>query len=216
MKYFFVFILFIIPILIKGQDNSNNKTELYFKYSPLSLLGDGVTNSIGIQLGLEYKLKNQIGIQQDIMYIFLFSHKNQNFFTINVNNINGIRSITELRFYLNKENQHLEGIYIAPQLIYQYTKAIRTQSLVNQDVNEYCIKRNVIAFHGKLGWQLVNKCRFILDVSCGVGLRYIASFNSGKIPDHSIDYEFPYSKDYDSGSKIFPSFIMALNIGWMF
>ena len=65
-------------------------------------------------------------------------------------------------------------------------------------------------------WPAINcvlQDPFFFDPSLGLGLRYISSRNENKKGNDSGQYEYPYNKDYESGAKWFPSFIMNLKIG---
>jgi hypothetical protein len=72
------------------SDNSNNN-GFVIKYDLISLLGDQVSNSMGIQLGIEFPAKANRSMEVDLMYIFSCASCSQPYTTIHTENVNGIQ-----------------------------------------------------------------------------------------------------------------------------
>ena len=79
-----------------------------------------------MQLGTEVNLSKRVSLQQDIGYIFNLNQENCNYFTdICIKKMNGIRTDTEIKFYHKKQKKSLNGFYLAPHFLYQFTRAIK-------------------------------------------------------------------------------------------
>jgi hypothetical protein len=212
-------LLLCIPIFTYGQTSTDliENKAIYLKYDFASIVGDGVTNSCGVQLGLEFEMNDNIGFEQDLMYIFTADWQNNGYYEIEVEKVNGLKSITELRFYrYSKDNRKLKGPYVAPNLIFQYTEATREAKDENHAVYSYNVGRFVFALHGKFGYQSKLYRKIYFDLACGPGIRYISSKSQNKKISYSTTYEFPYSKDYDTGSEWFLSINFSFKIAYKF
>ncbi len=223
MRYL-ILILFIniVNINLFAQDSlkSIKETKLLLKYSPFSLFGDYVTRSCGVQLGAEVNLSKRVSLQQDIGYIFNLSKKKNcftgyNFTNICLKKINGIRTDTEIKYYLQKQNKSLNGFYLAPHLLYQFTRAIKIYE------DNYYIDRNMIGLHLKFGWQFVSKKGLVIDLALGPGKRYILSTpskDSRKIAIHENEWAdfFRYYKYYESKYIYSFSISGSFKLGWAF
>ena len=96
-------IFFIIALLnimfisfLYGQDTLiKQKKSIIIKFSPFLLLGDYITSSMGIPLGIEFRINKKLCFDQNFSYI-LPVHNG----FINVDKIKGIRLDSELKRYL--------------------------------------------------------------------------------------------------------------------
>jgi len=219
VKKVIVLILIIFPfyVLCQNEPDKESKSVKIIKFDISSLMGDGVTNSSGIQLGIESELKDNLSFEQDLMYIFKFDRNYSGFFDIDVENIYGLKSVSELRYYLKKYIEpKLTDVYLAPNLIFQYTNALRKQYDENHIPNSYHVNRFVFALHGKIGLQFILYKNLILDIAAGFGTRYISSNSIGEKYDYIDESEYPYGKLYNTGSKWFPSMTGSFRIGYKF
>ncbi|MBI9039439.1 MAG: hypothetical protein JEY97_15000 [Bacteroidales bacterium] len=210
-----VFVIFPCFISCQNQSDKEHKSIKIIKYDITSLMGDGVTNSSGIQVGIELELKDNFSFEQDLMYIFGLDKNDIGYFEIDVENVYGLKSVSELRYYLKHGIEpKLTGVYLAPNLILQYTNALRKQLDENHISNSYHVNRFVFALHGKLGIQFVLYKNLFLDISAGFGIRYISSNSFGEKNDYISEYEYPYNKTYNTGSNWFPSITGGFRLGY--
>jgi len=210
-------LLTFFPLFVFCQNSVEQKTkaEKIIKFDIGSLLGDMATNSTGIQLGIESELKDSYSFEQDLMYIFKFDRNNYQFPKIDIENIYGLKSSSELRYYLRKGIKPiLTDVYWGHNLILQYTYAKRKQ-FDNQDKDYYFVNRFVFAFHEKIGLQFSLYKNIYFDISFGIGIRYISSNTvNDEFNNNNNESEYPYVKPYNSGSKWFPSITGGYKIGF--
>jgi hypothetical protein len=62
--------IFMITGNMYSQENKNDQEGCIIKYDVISLLGDQVSNSMGVRLGLEWMNAERQSLAADIMYIF--------------------------------------------------------------------------------------------------------------------------------------------------
>jgi len=210
-------IIFLIAIFISVnsysfcQDTINNKKNFIIKFSPFLLLGDYITASIGIPIGIEFKINKKLSFDQNFSYIF--GSKDHNTVFIPIENMKGIRSDSEFKRYLNNRN-NFTGFYLASHILYQYTNVTTADW-----VGHLKVYRNLFAIHEKVGWQYISKKGFVFDVAIGFGPRYITSKSSD---DASINFlesgPFPWSwhekKPYEYGSKWYFGINGSFKLGW--
>jgi uncharacterized protein YxeA len=219
MKNILVLLFVICSFFVFGQNQSDieNKPVKIIKFDISSLMGDQVTNSSGIQLGLEIELKDNLSFEQDLMYIFKYDRSYKRYFEITCENINGIKSVSELRYYFKKDiDPKFTDIYMAPNLILQYTNAIREENDEYGTPNNYQVNRFVFALHGKIGLQFALYKNLYLDISTGLGVRNISSNAIGKKSNNNNEHEFLYGKLYDNGSEWFISLTGSFRLGFKF
>ncbi len=223
-SFFIIIIFFVFNYFSYAQSDSLKVIKNYnflLKLEPYrTIVGDGTTNSHCLQICLETIIKKKISFNQDIGYIFYQSAQNYGSeisrpFIVAVKDITGIRTESEIRYYISRQKKKLCGYYIAANLIYQFTKAKRGYTIF------YKVNRNMYGLHGKIGWQNIAKkgkgfIFNVFDFSCGIGLRYISSYIITSNFENSESYEFIYKKHYDYGSKLFPSFTFSIKLGWAF
>lgn len=198
-----------------AQTSETEKSPWMLKYDFMSLMGDGVTNSMGVKLGVEIPLKNNQSFEFDAMYIFPCAICNSDYFRIKTEKTNGFTLTAEYRFYLLHRPAPMGGFHLGPQIFYTYTKADMLETTKGQP-NTYHVYRNLVSAHAMVGYQAKMARRLYFDPSIGIGLRYISSWNDNKIEAGSDQYEIPYNKPYESGSKWFPSFTINIKIAFKF
>lgn len=183
------------------------------KYDIVSLLGDQVTNSMGIMLGIEHFLNEKRSVAIDAMYIFPCSGCGKTYSSIPTDKTNGFSVSGEYRFYIIPGRQPATGFHLGPQVYYQYTVADLPETYDGGKENIYQVYRSLLATHVMAGYQLPIAGPFVFNPSFGLGFRYISSRNENKQGNDSGQHEFLYNKDYESGSQWFPSFKLNIKIG---
>jgi hypothetical protein len=209
--------LIISCISVFGQeksDISDYQTKV-IKYGLAGLAGDWITNSMGIQFGFEMELDKNKSFEQDLMYIFGVDDNGSNMY-IYVDNIYGFKTNSELRFYLDKEPAFpLNGFYLAPAFVFQYTRAKRSQTLDSYQKNNYDVIRYFTALNMKFGFQTPIWKNFLFDLSVGGGIQYIHSRTINKEPD-SVSEKFYFNTEYDSGNGWIIGPALSINLGYRF
>ena len=192
-------------------------------------------NSGNFNIGAEINLKGRKSLAVNLGYIESYGPQS-GWFIISTKSNKGIKIQIEGRHYLNKhelieplillfwpmifqynsrESSHT-GYYIAVSTLYQLTLTER-----EKNVNNYTVVRNIIGIYPKFGYKAIKKFGFVIDISFGLGIRYIESHSHGKTGKNS-DQELPFifvflpNKLFDSGSGLFPGFLYTLKIGWSF
>lgn len=213
-----IILIVVLAFLISNnnsfcQDSLKIKQRNFLiKIPPFLLIGDFITNSMGIPINIEIKLKRNLSFSQTFSYI-IPNRYNGDFLTVDVDNIRGIRTDSEIKRFLNNRN-NLTGFYLGTHILYQYTDAFTT-------LNNIRVFRNLFALHEKIGWQYIGKKGFIFDSAIGIGARYISSHTNCNCNIYGIEYESglifsPYNKPYAYGSKWFFSLNTTLAIGYGF
>jgi hypothetical protein len=210
--------MFVLPGLFSfGQLNDSvSLKKKVVKYDFVSIAGDWVTNSSGIGLGFEFGISNGLSLEQDLTYLFEAEQGASNS-SVNVEDLNGIKSNSELHFYFNKSTStNLIGLYWGPNLVFQYTNAKHEEWLESNTIHYYTVHRYFTALNLKLGYQGEIYRNLLIDVAVGAGIQNISSNSNDKISEGKGLSEFPFGKYYDSGSDwiIGPSF--NLRIGFRF
>jgi hypothetical protein len=215
MKHLAPFILWAICIFLTTLSPAQTTTEQgrspLLKYDFVSLLGDGVTTSMGIKLGIELPVKDKQSIEFDVMYIFPCASCDH-YLTINTEKTNGFMLTAEYRFYLYPGKPPSTGFHLGPQMMYQYTIATLAETYDNGIPNDYQVFRNLWAIHAMVGYQLKVAGPLYFDPAIGLGTRFISSRNENKKGTEPGQYEFPYEKLYDTGAKWFPSYTFNIKI----
>ncbi len=205
-KQFAIFTLLLLFMSTCAQNNTFQKKFVDVSLSMAGVEGDRVTNSMGIQAGIEFRLKNNVGMQCDLRYIFDVPRLRGNgYFIIHVDNLTGFAIHTDVKIYLRQSGDQLTGGYFGGQVLYQYT----ISSLQDNRVN-----RTKADLYGITGWKYLGNTGFLFEVSAGIGMQLISSYSSGK--NYSVSNEFPWSKPYGSGTNIYPDLTWNIRIGWRF
>lgn len=205
-------ILFSISGL--AQSEAQDKNPWMIKYDFMSLLGDGVTNSMGVKLGAEIPVSDRQSLEFDLMYIFPCPSCTDSYMTIITEKTNGLKLNAEYRFYLLHRPDQISGFHLGPQVFYQYTKADMSETYQNGTANTYHVYRNLVSAHAMVGYQIKIAGPLYFDPAIGFGVRYISSRNENKKGGGSGQHEFIYDKDYESGAQWFPSFTINIKIGF--
>ncbi|MEM1326453.1 MAG: hypothetical protein AAGI23_10890, partial [Bacteroidota bacterium] len=127
-------VILMLLLCAKGYGQENNRTTS-IKFSPLSIIaGDFVTESTGLGLAVEQRMKSANTIEQELLFL-KNGLKNQNLAFIPTSKVRGIKSATSFRYYFKKNENHLEGLYTTGTLQITYTKSIRDDILTVSRAN---------------------------------------------------------------------------------
>lgn len=204
-----IIIITFLLLIMHGfaQDTATQKKFVDVSISLAGLGGDYVTNSMGVQAGVEFRLKNNVSMQCDLRYIFDVDN-NKSFFTINVDDLVGFSVNAEVKKYLWQYSNELRGGYIGWKFSLMHTTA---------SIDEYQVKRIKAGLYSIIGWKYIDKSGFLFEATCGIGVQLISSYSTIHISDiYSHSYEFPWSKPYDSGTNLYPDLTLNAKIGWRF
>lgn len=204
-------ILLSLFIAVAGvtQDSIVTAKHLDISISAVGFGGDYVTNSSGIQAGVEFKLSNYLGLQCDMRYIFdVTMTTNYAQFHVNVDKLKGVALNTELKRYLGQFKDEYRGGYIAGQIIAMYTNSHQGDKEIN---------RIKIGLYSTVGYKYIAKSGFLFETSFGLGPQIIISNSTDIIPTgYYKEEEFPWSNSYDSGTSILPDLSWNIRFGWRF
>ncbi len=196
--------------LVSGQDIKN---PIILKYDVISLLGDQVTNSMGVKLGAEYFVTPRHAAGADLMYIFPCSNCSKPYTSIKTESTRGYSVSLFYRYYIHDGIERPEGFYLGPHASYQRTQSEMWEGSDEFGENLYQVYRDLLSFHLMAGYQLNIAGPVYFDPSLGLGVRYISSRSLNKLGTGGGVHEFPYDKDFESGSKWFPSLCFSIKIG---
>lgn len=171
--------------------------------------GDYVTNSSGIQAGIEFRLKNNLSMQCDVRYIFGVSKINgYGQIIVNTDKLKGFAVNTEVKKYIGQKRNELIGGYIGGQAILLYTNAYQ---------ENHQIQKTKIGLYAVVGWKYIAQSGFLFETSTGLGVQLITSISDDNIPvGYYESEEFPWNKQYDAGTSVFPDLSWNVRIGWRF
>lgn len=171
--------------------------------------GDYVTNSMGIQAGAEFRLKNDLGLQCDLRYIFdMDRQKEYGQLYVDVDDVVGFAISTEVKKYVRQYKNELKEGYFGGQALLLHTVAYQ---------DDHQIKRTKIGLYAIIGWKYIAKSGFLFETMAGFGPQLIISNSDDNVPDgYYQSTEFPWPKQYDSGTSLFPDFTWNVRIGWRF
>jgi len=212
----FFTIAMIIGMLVftaNAQEEYNPKKGFIIKYDLISLLGDQVSNSMGVRLGFEGMTVKDQSIGADIMYIFPCKNCGKAYTKIETEKTVGFLVSANYSFYFFNREDPFRGFHIGPQLAYQYTRSEMPETYDQGVPNTYEVYRNMFTAHAMAGYQINILGRLYFDPALGFGLRYISSRNENKKGSDPGQQEFPYDKDYESGAGWFPSIDISIKIG---
>ena len=204
-------IMFISFHPIWSQEGEKN--GLIIKYDVISLLGDQVSNSAGIRLGAEVRNGSNRSLVFDAMFIFPCQSCGGAYYTVETEKTVGFMVSADHRFWLYSGKKAFSGFHVGPRLAYQYTRAEMYETYDNGTPNNYFVYRNMGTIHVMAGYQLWIAGPLYFNPELGIGLRYISSWHKDKKGGEPGQHEFPYDKDYESGSKWFPSFDFNIKLG---
>jgi hypothetical protein len=204
--------LIMISNKMNAQESNKDQQGCIIKYDVISLLGDQVSNSMGVRMGLEWMTVEKQSVAADIMYIFPCKSCGGTYTRVETEKTVGFLLSAAYRFYLFEGSSYLSGFHLGPQLAYQYTKADMAETS-NGVPNTYQVYRNMFTLHAMTGYQLKIAGPLYFDPSLGIGLRYISSRNKNKVGTGAGQYEYIYNKDYESGASWFFSFDISIKLG---
>ncbi len=206
----------IISILVftaSAQEENNTRKGFMIKYDLISLLGDQVSNSMGVRLGFEGMTVKDQSMGADLMYIFPCKNCGEAYTKIETEKTVGFLISACYSFYLFNQEVPFRGFHIGPQLAYQYTRSEMFETYDQGVPNTYEVYRNMFTAHAMAGYQIRIVGSLYFDPALGLGLRYISSRNENKKGSDPGQHEFPYDKDYESGAGWFPSIDISIKIG---
>jgi len=210
MRKTIIIITFLLVTLYGwAQDTTNSKKFVDVSISLAGFGGDFVTNSTGIQLGAEFRLRNNVSMQCDLRYIFdVDSQKGWGQLIVDVDDLVGFAVNTEIKKYIRQNKNELKGGYYGGQALMMYTEAF-------QGANK--IKRTKVGLYATLGWKYIAKSGFLFESMLGLGAQLISSNSSINTTDiSSYSDEFPWSKPYESGTNLYPDLTWNVRLGWRF
>ena len=215
----FLLILFVFGNILYSQQGEISH-DYILKFSILDLLTGIRYESSTLQFGLEKGLAEDLSINSELGYS-LHINREPGIFSIDLDNSSGFAFETEIRKYMGREKTSYIGSYLSIDFLYRYLDAKNHHSgfLVTGEefysfIENYSIYRNECAIHLKYGYQNISTAGFVSDFSIGIGWRYITSRTISSYPVSFIQYEFPYNKPFNEGSRSFFSVTAAIRIGW--
>ena len=142
-------------------------SKICLKFSPLSFID--IYNGSTARIGVEYKLRNNYSLYNEIGTFIPTGNKNS-----------GILTRCEFKWYFNS-NDKINGQYVSLELFYKnqsYNTTDSIRSAINYSQN-YSVSKDVGCLTIKYGFMQVCKFRFVIDGYIGLGVR-------GKIVSSSL------------------------------
>lgn len=208
MKNLLILLLIIFTLHAFAQQDTLPQRKITFKFPLSHLNGDIFAESAGIGIGVEKMLKPRLSLSQEVGYIF---YVNRNSIIANgVNDLNGLKLVTELRKYLMKKEVPESGFFTSIELRNILTGSTQTESS-EAGAFENNIFRYRAGFTGNFGvlfyWDQHKRGRLTLELMGGAGLGYIYAV--------SEDKNAASKNDYSNDSRFFPWFNMDMKIGYI-
>ncbi len=201
-KYLFITLCLLFSVNSFTQESDNDdlsfnsivnniqRPKLIYKLSLLSQLD---FNSPSLQVGLEVRLSDLVGLHQELGYVnnwlnpvyALIDHE----FSKKEKIKNGFKYIFEPRFYFFSENKNetLNRMFFAPALDYRYVVIQRnewiTREMSYQQKILYNVSRMEYGLNLKFGFTTSVKSKMPVEMSFGLGARYITLTNT--LPPYS-------------------------------
>ncbi len=211
IKKILILLLFCTSLEYSQSDNFRN--DYILKFSMLDLFTGFQYQSSTIQFGVEKGISSDMSIYTEVGYLFHL-YKKPDLLIINFKNSSGFAIETEVRKYIGEEKSKFIGQYFSIDFLYRYVDGKDEQWVSDNRKEGYSIFRNEGAIHIKYGYQNISLAGFVSDFSIGLGLRNISSKTDSKYPLSMLEYEFPYNKPFETGSRTFISATAAIRIGW--
>lgn len=169
--------LAVVSPQIQAQESSFSP-KMVIKTNPLSALG-GPFWFIIVPLTGEYKVLLEAktlpkqSVTFGISYIGPSLLLNLDDITDNGVDISGVNTggykvQGMYKFYLNRDSDAIEGLYMAPHV------AFATASITSKDNPEDVLTGAKLNVHGLIGYQLISEGGFALDIYTGLGFRTLA------------------------------------------
>lgn len=206
--------LLLLPLIIFtintafAQQDTLPQRNITFKFPLSHLNGDIFAESAGFGIGVEKMLKPRLSLSQEVGYIFYI---NRNSIIANgVNDLNGLKLVTELRKYLMKKEVPESGFYTSIEL-----RNILTGSTQTESSKDGAFENNIFRYRagltGNFGvlfyWDQHKRGRLTLELMGGAGLGYIYATSEDKNALHK--------NEYSNDSRFFPWFNMDMKIGYI-
>jgi hypothetical protein len=122
-------------------------------------------------------------------------------------------------FQYKSQSLKNSGYYFALHWAFQHTNTKRVETIPGLSTgypfpdydshsiqNGYTVKRSATRMHVKFGYQSIKSYGLVIDYSVGLGGQYISSSSKDKLGSNN-DKDWPWNKNYDEGSGIYPSFV---------
>lgn len=208
MRHLLFFLL--LSSVAAAQQHDSIDSRLSVKLSPLSL--PGVYVGPCARISLEHKLRSSWAAQYDAG-VFFYSTK-------------GMTFRAELKRYLNNAGR-TSGKYLSAELQYKYqrytTPAVSEHDTIDGDVfdlDPFDVSKNVECLTFKFGNIKVWRSGFILEVFCGLGIRFQQVQNSLSAYDNE---HMPSTSDYgpniildQAGNHVYPNLVAGVKVGYSF
>lgn len=228
MKNIITISLLFALVLILGnqaiaQESENKKANARWavKVDPMHLIPYTYPT---IKLGAEYRFLSNFSVEQSFGIYPKIGH------IFNDRTYNTFASHTELRFYLRRyPPRKMNGLYLALEGIYaQSTYDFEAWYAIEEDGQEQfvCaetieINRSTYRGNGKLGWQLITKSGFLIDVYAGFGIRRerVAHDERACRPDaylYSNENKIIDVDAHEIQDRLKESRVLAIKLGWAF
>ena len=210
-KLFLALSLLILFATAHAQEKMAGKRDYTIKLPLSCVVGDISGESMGIGIGIEKMLKSSISISQEIGYIF---HVDQvSMLSEDLESINGFKSTTEIRKYLNKREIPESGFFATIELKNIFTKSKQESRTTEGIMVENEISRYRSLLTTNLGvlfyWDKYKKSKITVELLGGGGLGYVHAGSSLNTDNLGI------KSSYNSANDFYPMFNLDLKIGYI-
>jgi len=209
MKRFIILsVLFLYTQLNFAQEATPKSRDLTIKLPVSSFFGDIFAESSGFGIGIEKRLKPSLSISQEVSYIFHV--KNNSILSEDLDNINGLKLTTEVRKYLNKNEQPESGWFINTEMKNIFTKSHK-QAWTTDNIS---VENEITRYRGLLlanfgflvYWDKNKKGNVTLELMGGGGLAYVNTSSSNDLRSKT---------SYSSEKGFYPWFNFDFKIGYI-
>ena len=198
----------LYSLLFFGQQTTSKSRDLTLKLPVSSFFGDFFAESAGFGLGVEKMLKNKWSVFQEASYIFHV--KRNSILSEDLDNINGLKLTTELRKYLNKNEQPESGWFINTEMKNIFTKSHK-QAWTTDNIS---VENEITRYRGLLlanfgflvYWDKNKKGNVTLELMGGGGLAYVNTSSSNDLRSKT---------SYSSEKGFYPWFNFDFKIGYI-
>jgi hypothetical protein len=221
--------IIFLTVLLSFFINNINAQEDYIEFDSiksefqrkkiiikLALLSQLDVNSPSLQIGLEIKLSEFVGIHQEFGYVNNWLNP---LYTLTDHNYsqkhkikNGFKYILEPRFYLfNKDKIFSSRLFFAPALDLRYVVIQRKEWVtVNNSFQQnmrYNVRKLAYGFNLKFGFTTSIRKKIPIEIAVGLGARYVTLKNT--LPANAIIgsgvNNFIFGRPKIEGNYWFPS-----------
>jgi hypothetical protein len=205
--FLLLFLCFFPQSRVKAQDETNYRFTL--KTNPLAALGGPLYVTI-VPITGEYKVlfeaktasKQSIELGAGYLGPSVLINLNELSSNDSVGGLktNGFRVQVAYKFFLTKESAP-EGFFVGPHI--SYAKA----RLTNKDMTSQYFDASKLNFDVLLGYQLITKGGFTLEVYTGLGV---------KIRDYSFSQDSGDAFDFTLPNRVVPNVPFGFSFGYAF